>query len=77
MNKFGKFVAERKIAKGITLRGMAGLMDFLPAYWSDIEKGRRNPPSIENLKDACNSIYNKIKQQSLWATWWPDWSVNV
>ena len=56
MNKFGKFVAERRIAKGITLRGMAALMDFSPAYWSDIEKGRRNPPSIENLKEVAKIL---------------------
>ena len=56
MNKFGKFVAERRKDKGITLRGMAGLMDFSPAYWSDIEKGRRNPPSIENLIEVARIL---------------------
>lgn len=56
MNKFGKFVAEKRKEKGMTLRGMAGLMDFSPAYWSDIEKGRRNPPSIENLKEVAKIL---------------------
>lgn len=56
MNKFGKFVAEKRKEKGMTLRGMAGLMDFSPAYWSDIEKGRRNPPSIENLKEVARIL---------------------
>lgn len=62
MNKFGKFVAEKRKDKGITLRGMAGLMDFSPAYWSDIEKGRRNPPSIENLKEVARILELKQKE---------------
>ena len=62
MNKFGKFVAEKRKEKGMTLRGMAGLMDFSPAYWSDIEKGRRNPPSIENIKEVARILELKQKE---------------
>lgn len=61
MNKFGQFITKKRKEKGITLRGMAGLMDFSPAYWSDIEKGRRNPPSIENLKEVAEIL--RLTQQ--------------
>lgn len=61
MNKFGKFVAERRKEKNMTLRGMADLIDFSPAYWSDIEKGRRNPPNIDKIKEAAKIL--KLSQE--------------
>lgn len=61
MNKFGKFVAERRKDKEMTLRGMAELVDFSPAYWSDIEKGRRNPPNIDKIKEAAKIL--KLNQE--------------
>lgn len=61
MNKFGEFVREKRKGLNITLRGMAGEMDFSPAYWSDIEKGRRNPPSIENLNIVARIL--KLTQE--------------
>jgi transcriptional regulator with XRE-family HTH domain len=56
MNKFGKYVSEKRKDKGITLRGMADLMDFSPPYWSDIEKGRRNPPNIDKLNELADIL---------------------
>ena len=41
---FGKFVEEKRKSQGITLRGLAGMLEISPAYMSDIEKGRRYPP---------------------------------
>lgn len=35
---------------------MADLLDLSPAYWSDIEKGRRNPPNINKLKEIANLL---------------------
>ncbi len=43
-NKFGEFISEKRKSKKISLRKMADSLDLSPAYWSDIEKGRRNPP---------------------------------
>lgn len=42
--KFGAYIAKRRTELGITLRGMADRLGITPAYLSDIEKGRRNPP---------------------------------
>lgn len=50
-NKFGEFVVEKRKEKEISLRKMADLVGLSPAYWSDIEKGRRNPPNISKLQD--------------------------
>ncbi|TYO92299.1 helix-turn-helix domain-containing protein [Desulfallas thermosapovorans] len=55
-NKFGSFVTAKRKAKDITLRKMAELLDFSPAYWSDIEKGRRNPPSLHKLEEIAKIL---------------------
>ena len=47
---FGEYVTERRKSLGITLRGMAGMINIAPAYLSDIEKGRRYPPDMEKLE---------------------------
>lgn len=41
---FGEFVKEKRMSQSISLRGMAYELGISPTYWSDIEKGRRNPP---------------------------------
>lgn len=41
---FGAYIAKKRMDKGITLRGLADRLKITPAYLSDIEKGRRNPP---------------------------------
>lgn len=51
MNQFGEFIAARRKEKELSLRKMAELIDLSPAYWSDIEKGRRNPPNINKLEE--------------------------
>ncbi|WP_050607318.1 helix-turn-helix domain-containing protein [Clostridium niameyense] len=55
-NKFGEFVSERRKEKKISLRKMAELLDLSPAYWSDIEKGRRNPPNINKLQEISKLL---------------------
>lgn len=47
--KFGEFIAEKRKAKGITLRGLAAEIGIVPAFMSDIEKGNRYPPKKETL----------------------------
>ena len=47
---FGDFLQTKRLEKGITLRGMAEKISISPAFYSDIEKGRRNPPEMEKLE---------------------------
>ena len=47
---FGEFVVAKRLEKGISLRKMAELMDVSAPFWSDIEKGRKNPPKLEKLE---------------------------
>lgn len=55
-NKFGEFISEKRKSKKISLRKMADSLDLSPAYWSDIEKGRRNPPRIEILEKLSDLL---------------------
>lgn len=55
-NKFGEFISQRRKLKKISLRNMAESLDLSPSYWSDIEKGRRNPPRIEILEELSNIL---------------------
>lgn len=55
-NQFGEFVTKRRKDKEISLRGMAELLNLSPAYWSDIEKGRRNPPNINILGELSKIL---------------------
>jgi transcriptional regulator with XRE-family HTH domain len=55
-NKFGVFVAEKRKEKELSLRKMAELLDFSPAYWSDIEKGRRNPPNLSKIEEIARLL---------------------
>ena len=55
-NQFGDFIAKKRKEKEISLRGMAELLNLSPAYWSDIEKGRRNPPNINILHELAKVL---------------------
>ncbi|RXM70704.1 helix-turn-helix domain-containing protein [Clostridium tetani] len=55
-NKFGEFIVEKRKQREISLRKMADLVDLSPAYWSDIEKGRRNPPNINKLEEIAKLL---------------------
>ena len=46
---FGKFICEKRKAKGITLRYFAEQVGIAAAYESDIEKGHRYPPDKDRL----------------------------
>lgn len=48
-NKFGEFVKAKRQEKGISLRKLAEELGIVPAYMSDIEKGRRYPPVKEKI----------------------------
>ena len=38
---FGSFLREKRMARGLTLRGMAAKLDLSPVYMSNIENDRR------------------------------------
>ena len=46
---FGDFLHQKRIAKGDSYRDLAAVLDVSAAYLSDIEKDRRNAPSMEKL----------------------------
>ncbi len=56
MTKFGEFIAEKRKSRAITLRGMAERLDISPAYLSDIEKSRRNPPDLTMLEKVAAEL---------------------
>ena len=47
---FGSFLRQKRIARGLTLRGMAAKLDLSPVYMSNIENDRRAAPSQEYLE---------------------------
>jgi len=55
--KFGELIAGKRAAMGITLRGMAEMLGITPAYLSDIEKGRRNPPEKRLLEKMATELH--------------------
>ena len=56
MKKFGEFIEERRKNAGITLKGLAAILDIAPSYMSDIEKGRRYPPDKEKLDEIAKHL---------------------
>lgn len=46
---FGNFIRQKRTEQNITLRKLANDIGIVPAYMSDIEKGRRYPPDKEKL----------------------------
>ena len=47
---FGSFLREKRMARGLTLRGTAAKLDLSPVYMSNIENDRRVAPSQEYLE---------------------------
>ncbi|MDD4291029.1 MAG: helix-turn-helix transcriptional regulator [Clostridia bacterium] len=53
---FGDFLQKKREEKTITLRKMAEILGFSPAFMSDVEKGRRNPPEMEKLEQISRTL---------------------
>jgi transcriptional regulator with XRE-family HTH domain len=47
---FAAYIAGIREDRKFTLRQMADALKVSPAYYSDVEKGRRNPLSLEKLE---------------------------
>lgn len=50
VQKFGDYIAQKRLEKNISLRKMADMVGLSAPYWSDIEKNRKNPPSLDKLE---------------------------
>ncbi|MBO4962839.1 MAG: helix-turn-helix transcriptional regulator, partial [Clostridia bacterium] len=50
MKTFGEFIREKRLERSINLRKLAEMLDIAPAYMSDIENNKRNPPSNEKME---------------------------
>ena len=53
---FGEFIKGKRTEKGINLRKLAELVNIAPAYLSDIEKGKRNSPSLEKMEKIAEVL---------------------
>lgn len=53
---FGQFMRQKREQKGITVRGLAAMLDITPAYVSDLEKGNRAAPRRNSPKDLLERI---------------------
>ncbi len=56
-SEFGEFIAEKREEQKLSLRKMAKALEISPAYWSDIEKGRRNPPNLQRLEEIAQLLH--------------------
>lgn len=54
--RFGEFVKEKRLEKDINLRKLAEILGIVPAYMSDIEKGRRYPPDKEKIYKIAETL---------------------
>ena len=53
---FGSFIRERRIAKNVSLRRMAKLLDISPTYLSRIENDDLQPPSEDTVRRIAAEI---------------------
>lgn len=54
---FGSFVRQKRMAQGISLRGLAARLGLSPVYMSNIETDRRPAPSRENLDKLAEELH--------------------
>ncbi len=55
--KFGEYIKAKRMEKGVNLRKLAELLGIVPAYMSDIEKGRRYPPDKDKLYKIAEVLH--------------------
>mgnify|MGYP000465286417 CR=1 FL=1 len=63
---FGSFLREKRIARGLTLRGMAAKLDLSPVYLSNIENDRRPAPTRAYLERLEQELHlNKAETEQM------------
>jgi transcriptional regulator with XRE-family HTH domain len=53
---FAKFIHDKRIAAGLTLREFCRLIGFDASNWSKIERGLSTPPQSKNVLDGIASV---------------------
>ena len=54
---FGGYVRKKRLAAGINLRKLAGILEIAPAYMSDIENDHRYPPEKEKIIQIAEALH--------------------
>lgn len=62
---FGEFIVAKRMQREISLRKMAELMGVSAPFWSDIEKGRKNPPKLEKLELLAKNLMLTDEDKSI------------
>lgn len=63
---FGSFLREKRIARGLTLRGMAAKLDLSPVYLSNIENDRRPAPTRAYLERLEQELHlSKVETEQM------------
>ena len=64
---FGEYIKEKRLEKGITLRGFAEIIDISPVYMCNLEKGRRPAPSEAIMEKIIERLMlNKEEKDMLY-----------
>ena len=64
-NNFGDFLHQKRIAKGDSYRDLAAVLGVSAPYLSDIEKDRRNAPSMERLEKIAEYLGLTTEEKTL------------
>ena len=62
---FGEFIVAKRTAKGISLRKIAEIVGLSAPFWSDVEKGRKNPPKLEKLELIAQHLMLTDEEKAL------------
>jgi transcriptional regulator with XRE-family HTH domain len=62
--KFGELFGEARRRRGVTLRQIQQAIGYAPSFWSEIESGRRLPPSDEGVLRKISKFLD-IKEAEL------------
>lgn len=62
---FAVYITRMRERGGFTLRGMAGQLGISPSYYSDLEKGRRNPTVQMLDRFACLTALSVQERRQL------------
>ena len=58
MNKFGEYLKEKRMEKGLSTRNMANELQVSVSYISELESGKKMPPNSKEEK--YNNLIEKI-----------------
>lgn len=48
---FGEYLRKLRLARGITMRGMAAELGYSPSYYGDVERGRKAPFTKDTIDE--------------------------